>query len=150
MQTFLPFANFTESANVLDNKRLGKQRVEAWQILNALTGKSKGWTNHPATKMWQGYELLLCYYGITICVEWEYRGFKDTLLDRFTEAANQFDDKGNPWWLGWEPLHISHQSNLMRKDPEHYKFEAPANLPYIWCRPDGTFYAGTLTTKGTK
>lgn len=33
MQTFLPFASFGESAKVLDNKRLGNQRVEAMQIL---------------------------------------------------------------------------------------------------------------------
>lgn len=153
MQTFLPYANFQKSAEILDNKRLGKQRVEAWQIFNALSGKTAGWVNHPATKMWQGHELTLCYYGITICVEWEYRGFKDTLLERFTEAANQLPDTGNPWWLGFEPLHISHQSNLMRKDPNHYRFEVAPNLPYIWCRPDGTFYAGqlqTTTTKGTK
>lgn len=29
MQTFLPYFSFIESAKVLDNKRLGKQRVEA-------------------------------------------------------------------------------------------------------------------------
>ena len=35
MQTFLPYDNFEESASVLDWKRLGKQRVEAMQIVNA-------------------------------------------------------------------------------------------------------------------
>ena len=53
MQTFLPYKDFTKSAKALDNKRLGKQRVEVKQILNALDGKSKGWTNHPATNMWR-------------------------------------------------------------------------------------------------
>jgi len=33
MQTFLPFPDFAESAKCLDNRRLGKQRVEAKQIL---------------------------------------------------------------------------------------------------------------------
>ena len=32
MQTFLPYANYTKSAQVLDDKRLGKQRVEALLI----------------------------------------------------------------------------------------------------------------------
>lgn len=32
MNTFLPYADFQKSAQCLDNKRLGKQRVEAWQI----------------------------------------------------------------------------------------------------------------------
>ena len=42
MQTFLPYPDFTQSAKTLDYRRLGKQRVEAWQILNALRGVSKG------------------------------------------------------------------------------------------------------------
>lgn len=37
MQTFLPYANFEASAKVLDYKRLGKQRVEAKQILEINT-----------------------------------------------------------------------------------------------------------------
>lgn len=36
MQTFLPFPHFTMSAQVLDKKRLGKQRVETLQILKVL------------------------------------------------------------------------------------------------------------------
>ncbi len=58
MQTFLPYEDFTLSAQCLDYRRLGKQRVEALQIFNALTGAStkdgreyRGWINHPATKM---------------------------------------------------------------------------------------------------
>jgi hypothetical protein len=67
VNTFLPFPQFTKSAQALDYKRLGKQRVEAWQILQALRGETKGWTNHPATKMWRGHEKALCEYGIAIC-----------------------------------------------------------------------------------
>lgn len=48
MQTFLPFPSFIESARVLDNKRLCKQRVECLQILKALHDPSYGWQNHPA------------------------------------------------------------------------------------------------------
>lgn len=36
MQTFVPFADFRESASVLDMKRLGKQRVETFQVLGGL------------------------------------------------------------------------------------------------------------------
>jgi len=36
MQTFLPFPDFEESAYALDQKRLGKQRVETLQIMQAL------------------------------------------------------------------------------------------------------------------
>lgn len=41
MQTFLPFPDFKQSAQCLDNKRLGKQRVECLQILKALAKGAK-------------------------------------------------------------------------------------------------------------
>jgi hypothetical protein len=58
MQTFLPSANATIAASMLDSKRLNKQILECYQILNVLSGKSKGggWRNHPAVLMWKGYE----------------------------------------------------------------------------------------------
>ena len=36
MQTFLAYSSYERSAQVLDDRRLGKQRVECLQILNAL------------------------------------------------------------------------------------------------------------------
>ena len=36
MQTFLPYKSFEKSAKCLDYKRLGKQRIETWQIYSAL------------------------------------------------------------------------------------------------------------------
>ena len=36
MMTFLPFPEFDKSAQCLDNKRLGCQRIEAWQIYQTL------------------------------------------------------------------------------------------------------------------
>ena len=50
MQTFLPYPDYYQSARCLDNKRLGKQRVEALQIHNIVSGKrtTGGWINHPA------------------------------------------------------------------------------------------------------
>ncbi len=37
MQTFIPYPDFHRSAEVLDMKRLGKQRVETFQVLGGLT-----------------------------------------------------------------------------------------------------------------
>ena len=39
MQTFLPYPDFQLSAECLDYKRLGKQRLEAFQLLVALEDK---------------------------------------------------------------------------------------------------------------
>ena len=66
MQTFLPYADFELSAQLLDKQRCWKQVVEAHQLLNVLLGRNdkKGWTNHPATRMWYSYESALqAYYN---------------------------------------------------------------------------------------
>lgn len=132
MQTFLPYPSFTDSAAVLDRQRLGKQRVEAWQILTALTVGS-GWVNHPAVRMWRGYSPALALYGQTICREWIRRGYRDSLLERFDAASGT--DVAMPPWIGDPDFHVSHQSNLVRKLPAHYRAywpDVPGDLPYIW------------------
>lgn len=141
MQTFLPYEDFKFSAQCLDNLRVGKQRVEAWQILNALRGLSKGWVNHPATVMWRGYEQALIHYGMVMCGEWEERGKVDNMFGRFEELFVDFNYE-RPWWLGWDKFHISHRSNLYRKDPVHYAEFAQygADLPYVWCHVDRNLY----------
>ena len=138
MQTFLPYPNFIKTAQCLDYKRLGKQRVEAKQILECLLGKSNlKWKNHPAVKMWKGYEELLAVYGYIICLEWRSRGYKDSLLDYFTEFLNKNKGKFfySPYWLTKEQFHDSHKSNLLRKNPEYYSkfnWNVSKDLNYVW------------------
>lgn len=136
MQTFLPYPSFRDSAACLDYRRLGKQRVEAKQILLALANGG-AWSNHPATKMWRGYERALACYGYVICAEWLQRGYKDTLLQFFADHDGGLG-YSTPSWLGNSDFHASHRSNLLRKDPEFYgQFgwtESP-DLPYIWPVP---------------
>lgn len=129
MQTFLPYKCFVESAKVLDNKRLGKQRVEVLQLLQG------SWSNHPASKMWRGYTNCLVAYGLTICHEWLDRGFKDTCFEKIKAFYRFSESLNHPAWLGNKEFHLSHQSNLLRKDFEHYsKFfpGVPVHLAYIW------------------
>ena len=45
-------------------RRLGKQGVEALQVVRALTRPGYGWQNHPAVRMWRGYEETPGAYGI--------------------------------------------------------------------------------------
>lgn len=139
MQTFLPYENFADSARVLDMRRLGKQRVEALQILQALSPSSEShWRNHPATKMWRGHESWLGSYSRAICDEWTSRGYRDTCRDKINAILHEHFDtiSRRPEWLGNEALHRSHRSNLVRKLPEFYapQFETglPDDLPYIW------------------
>lgn len=145
MQTFLPYKSFQRSAEVLDRARLGKQRVENMQIAMALvseSGTKTGWKYHPAVKMWRGHEMALMAYQVAICNEWTSRGYKDTclektraLIDKFIEREGEVGHNFEPSWLGDEEFHKAHQSNLLRKKPEHYeKFftDVPDDLPYVW------------------
>lgn len=135
MQTFLPYPDFARSAAVLDRQRLGKQRVEAKQIYLALTQPGYGWQNHPAVKMWRGWQISLASYGEIICLEWRKRGYNDSLLLFFQErSALRPNLQPCPPHFD-EAFCRSHQSNLIRKLPSHYGPlwpDVPADLPYIW------------------
>lgn len=148
MQTFLPYPDFELSARLLDRQRLGKQRVEAMQILQALTGESKGWANHPATRMWEGHEKALAEYMGAMCKEWVKRGYKNTKCGSYLDTwwrlhGWRFHSCTDPDWNDYESeFHRRHRLKLVWKLPEHYLplftdiFEVPAEEPeYIW--PDG-------------
>jgi hypothetical protein len=80
VQTFVPYPDLRASCQVLDGPRLGKQRVETFQILRALTWPSYAWKNHPAVRMWRGFVPGLVLYGVENCREWTRRGNADTVL----------------------------------------------------------------------
>lgn len=137
MQTFLPYADFHKSARVLDRQRLGKQRVEVKQILRTLRGITSGWRNHPAVKMWRGYEVALALYGLDVCEEWSRRGYRDAQANEIRDLVSPFSygPASYPPWLGDNEFHLSHRSNLIRKKPEHYGKlwpGVPNDLPYVW------------------
>ena len=114
----------------MDFRRLGKERVEAYQIWQTLTGqtKSNAWKNHPAVLMWKGYEDALLAYQDAMIKEWIRRGYRNNMLLR---SSGTYE---NPPWLGDSRLHLSHQSNLVRKNPEYYGpiFNIHGELPYFW------------------
>ena len=148
MQTFLPYPDFAESVAVLDTPRLGKQRVEALQILRALTLPEYGWRNHPAVLMWRGRVPALVLYGLLSVDQWRRRSFPDTTADQIAEFAPdvvgldqaELAARGLlPSWVGDERLHLSHRSRLLAKDPGHYGRYFPGVAPaldYFWPAPD--------------
>lgn len=125
-----------KSAKALDRKRLGKQRVEAWQIYRALTIPGYGWGKHPAVKMWRGYENALVIYALAMCDEWERRGYRNgEMRDKLEGLYRKMNDLKLPNWLGDPKFHRAHRSNLIRKDSEFYKKKwpkVPDDLPYVW------------------
>src|SRR4051794_23007091 len=144
MQTFLPVAEFDESARLLDSPRLGKQRVETLQVLRALELPEYGWHSHPVVTMWRGRTPALVAYGLACVRAWRALGHADSTEDLISEFAPEVADAAQdelgaagllPSWLGDEALHLSHRSSLVRKDPEHYRplfGDVPDDLPYVW------------------
>lgn len=140
MQTFLPYASFEDSARVLDRARLGKQRVEALQVLRAVTIPTYGWRNHPVAKMWRGYLPALTKYALVVTDAWIARGHADTVRPQVLLFAPEVDALPQdalelPPWIGDDAFHRSHQSNLVRKDPAFYAElfpGVPDDLPYLW------------------
>ena len=147
MQTFLPYADFERSARSLDPKRLGKQRVECIQVVRGLTRADYGWRHHPAVKMWRGRLEALGRYALTCCEVWRESGFADTCaatlagdlraagVGGIRTQAELAGAQALPRWLGDPAFHRSHQSALLRKDPEFYGplFPGvPDDLEYVW------------------
>lgn len=143
MQTFLPYASFVRSAASLDPVRLGKQRVETLQLLRANTVPGYGWRHHPAAKMWAGRLPALVAYGLAMTDAWIALGRADTVRDQLLAFAPEVDGMPQealelPRWLGDPAFHLSHRSNLVRKDAAFYRplfGDVPDDLPYIWPSP---------------
>jgi len=150
MQTFLPYSCFTKSAICLDSRRHGKQRQEALGALVLNLGFQPKWMsdryyaylqrryrNHPAVKMWKGYEAALCIYGIVMCREWAAKGKRDNTMWKFLDLMRSISLQNilMPRFIGNKDFHAAMRSNLLRKDPVYYgqfRWTEPSNLPYIW------------------
>lgn len=156
MQTFLPYPDFHASAEALDDRRLGKQRVETLQVMRALTLPDYGWQHHPVTAMWRGFRPALMAYQEATCAVWVARGHEDTCFEKTLAdlalvpedmEAYVSGDVEVPPWNDDPELHRSHRSKLVQKAPEFYRErfpDAPDDLEYVW---PGTVSSGT--TSGT-
>ena len=152
MQTFLPFPDFKKTFQVLDYRRLGKQRAEALTLIHVIEGikpngtKPKGWLNHPITIMWKSFLNALKLYHNYAIEEWVQRGYNNS-MDLFIIDKNNIEF---PDWLGYEPFHASHRANLLRKDFEFYNkygwIENPNN-PYLWRDSEKRWYTYNLEKK---
>ena len=163
MQTFLTSTKlrcFEQTAEELDNKRLNKQALEAWQIMmtnlkldpEGNAREPKGWYNHPAVKMWRGHEGLLLDYIRAMADEWVKRGYKTTIYNKAQATYSTAVVKGltamttykQPTWMEnfvtFTSLTSSHRLALLVKNYEWYSQfgwdEDPGKQPdgydYVW------------------
>lgn len=128
MQIFLPFPDIQKSLDCLDKKRLGKQRVEAHQIINVIEFKQQrckfssnetyetiAWENHPAVLMVENYLPFLKYYYNESLRMFSKRGGSNISLVYYKEVMDSNFTFELPYWFGDENFHLSHRSNLLRK-----------------------------------
>jgi hypothetical protein len=127
MQTFLPSSNMSWSAMYLDNKRLNKQILEAYQILKVLSENGKGWRNHPAVLMWEGHEHALHTYARTMISEANLRGIKTNKnvenINALKTKYGHFWGDSMPKWFTSEEINriiATHRARLYIKDPIYY------------------------------
>lgn len=130
MQTFLPYKEFELVAQVLDNKRLNKQILEGYQILNVLSNDDPraGWRNHPAVKMWRGHEFGLYNYIFTMVHEANLRGIKtENNVANLKALRNRVENRwgvGLPFWFDSQEamarITTTHKANLYIKDSIYY------------------------------
>ena len=138
MQTFLPYPDFKTSLESLDDKRLGKQRVETYQLIAGLEGRltkkgkpyTKGRVNHPISQMFRdNIPALKQYLNVSIDV-WVARGKNNTMEKEVID-----EEVVMPSWFGNEELHRSHRANLLRKNTNYYGAHGwidNSELPYRW------------------
>lgn len=130
MQTFLTYKSFKDTAKSLDNKRLGKQRVEALQILSVVQwyanpiGKTPAYFHHPACLQWIGHEGALRGYLNAMIDEWVRRGFKNNMKRQELGDIPMI----KPWWMESpyiQEVNRTHRQRLMQKDLNYYAFGRP-------------------------
>ncbi|MCS7117975.1 MAG: pyrimidine dimer DNA glycosylase [Thaumarchaeota archaeon] len=130
MQIFRPYVDRRRSAAVLDDRRLGKQRVECKQVLNAILRKlgqlndgRRGWLNHPIVLMYYNsgrpyIDDILGFFDA--CVnEWRSRGFRSSIsLEDIEHLLARVDStEGTPVTRVHE---IEYRRILLMKEPKHY------------------------------
>jgi Pyrimidine dimer DNA glycosylase len=139
MLTFLPMIGFFKSLRELDDARLGKQRQDALNILEALLApeKSRSDPSTPNIQMWAGFEYTLAVYGMSACSVWQNeRGNRDKLAFEIHAVIDPYPkDLLEPPWLGDLNFHRSHRSYLIHKYPDFYAARwpnTPERMPLLW------------------
>lgn len=84
MQVFITSPDPFDTAIILDSKRFNKQIIEVGQILDAITGRTKAWKNHPCVLQYKDHLGWLQYY--LLCFKY-YKSGNIELAKFFGNAA---------------------------------------------------------------
>ena len=131
----VPFNSFEWSARTLSKEDLETNMTAIYSVMRALLWGFDH-PNTPSVYAWRGSERALLAYQQISCAlyinEWggddEYweitrRAFLDIVVDPMATPLIP------PRWMGYVDMHISHQSWLLRKNPEYYRDKFPGISP---------------------
>lgn len=115
MQIFIPYASPLTTAETMlkSSRRFNKQIQETRQILAAIYDPSKGYANHPVTKMYQNHTDWLKAYLKTFELVQSGNYFLATIYSLKADCCR-------PKWMTTE-LCDQHKRRLFTKNPVLYK-----------------------------
>ncbi len=128
MQIFRPYIDHRKSARFLDDRRLGRQRVEAKQVLLAILRRRgvlrdgrRGWLNHPIVLMYDEgpYVDDLVEYFYAVVEEWTRRGYRNNMSLNDVEPLLK-EVEGAPGTPVTGELAREYRRLLLLKEPCHY------------------------------
>lgn len=148
MITWMTRRSMGLTAADLDTPRLALQLKQTKLILDKMGGLEVEDIpdNHPVLRMWEGYDIALCIYGMMMSAEWHMnRGYADKSCFEFFDicqeikAALREEDQPTafvspPWFQDVDVLR-SHRSNLLRRKHKFYSdvwTKIDEGWPYIW------------------
>lgn len=136
MYTFLPYADFDETARTLLERDLEQQIMHTVIALDCLHEKDAetvaAWSKHPLMNMWRGYEVQLALYGQAMVTQAQIRGMDvdnySKRLDWHYDTATFPDDfkmEKPPWFddpdkMRW--VERSSRSLLVRRDSRYLTY----------------------------
>lgn len=108
MQVFLPYNSLPEVAECLsrDRRRYNKQIIECRQIIAAIKGESKAWSNHPIVWQYRDYVYFLINYM--------------NYMEAFEAGFGFADDLIAPPFAYDQEYLNSHKRRLYQKNPEAF------------------------------
>lgn len=146
MNVFVPYSIPLDCAKAMwgDSRRYNKQIIECRQIIAAIEGTSKSWSNHPVCLMYKEHKSWLLYY--MKCFEC-YRNYKKAKINSmesllWIESAKRNNAIANylqPPFID-EPMQIQHRRRLYTKSPNLYpQFAGYGTSEENWYVVDGKF-----------
>lgn len=128
MNILVPLPDLIDSSRVFKDNNLFNQVYNISYALDALHLVSRQYLRvNPFVQMWQGFEVVLCEYGLTLAEEYSRRddsvrvdSYKEQIMWHMENATSGSFSMDKPSWWGDMRVHLGHQALLLAFDKEYY------------------------------